>query len=80
MSAHLVENAAQDRESNAAIFKEFIQNFRAIIDSKESGHKELAVAIKGYGFFAAVSKDYDNNVTAKTFFSCFNRYSLARFS
>ena len=68
VSAHLVENAAKDRESNAAIFKEFIQNFRAIIDSKESGHKELAVAIKGYGFFAAVSKDYDNRHVKNIFF------------
>lgn len=54
MSIHIVEEADKDRKANAAIFKDFIRNFRAIIDSKTTGHRELAVAIKGYGYFAAV--------------------------
>ena len=55
VSIHIVEEASKDHKTNAAIFREFIKNFRAIIDSKTSGHRELAVAIKGYGYFAAVS-------------------------
>ena len=49
------ENASKDKTSNFAIFKYIIQKFRAVIDNKLSGHVELALAIQGYGYFAAVS-------------------------
>ena len=57
VSIHIVEGASKDKQTNAAIFKDFVRNFRSIIDNKSSGHRELAVAIKGYGYFAAVSDD-----------------------
>ena len=33
----------------------FIREFRRIMDSPQSSSKEISLAIKGYGFFAAVS-------------------------
>ena len=44
-----------DKQTYAPVFREFIKKFRAIIDNSASGHRELIVAIKGYGYFAAVS-------------------------
>ena len=35
--------------------QDFIKTFRDIIDDKSSGHREMAVAIRGYGYFAVVS-------------------------
>ena len=32
-----------------------MKRFRGIIDNPDTRHKELAVAIKGYGYFAKVS-------------------------
>ena len=32
-----------------------MRRFRTLIDNPNTKHKELAVAIKGYGFFAKVS-------------------------
>ena len=32
-----------------------MKTFRGIIDDKSSGHREMAVAVRGYGYFAAVS-------------------------
>ena len=55
MSLFIAENADKDKKANAAIFREFIQRFRTIIDNQNSRHNELSVAIKGYGYFAAVS-------------------------
>lgn len=52
----MAENAEKDRAANLAIFKFFIQKFRAIIDEKSSGPTELALAVNGYGCFAAVKK------------------------
>ena len=56
VSVYIAENASKDRQSNAEIFKDFIMRFRKIMDSQTSGHKELAMAIQGYGYFAAVSR------------------------
>ena len=55
VAVHITEKAATDRPTNLAIFKFLIQKFRAIMDDKTSGHVDLALAIKGYGCFAAVS-------------------------
>ena len=55
VSIHIVEGATKDRQSYAAVFRDFIKKFRAIIDNQASSHRELTVAIKGYGYFAAVS-------------------------
>ena len=55
VSLFIAENADKDKKGNAAIFREFIQRFRTIIDNQNSRHNELSVAIKGYGYFAAVS-------------------------
>ena len=46
----------KDRQTYAPVFRDFIKKFRAIIDNPVSGHRELTVAIKGYGYFAAVSR------------------------
>ena len=55
VSIYIVEGAAKERQSSyTPVFREFIKKFRAIIDNPSSDHRELTVAIKGYGFFAAV--------------------------
>ena len=54
VSLFISETASKDDKGSAAIFKQFIQRFRTIIDNQQSRHKELSVAIKGYGYFAAV--------------------------
>ena len=54
VSIHIADNASKDRKTNSSIFKDFIRKFRTIIDSQTSGHFELAVAVKGYGYFARV--------------------------
>ena len=51
----VVEKASEEHDACYTIFKEFITKFRAIIDSQSSNNRQLAVAIKGYGYFAAVS-------------------------
>lgn len=55
VSIHIVDGAVKDRQSYAAVFRDFIKKFRVIIDNQTSSHRELTVAIKGYGYFAAVS-------------------------
>ena len=52
---YITENAVKDRQTNADIFRAFIMRFRKIMDNQTSGHKELSMAIQGYGYFAAVS-------------------------
>lgn len=54
VSIHIVDGAAKEQQSYAAVFRDFITKFRAIMDNPASSHRELTVAIKGYGFFAAV--------------------------
>ena len=44
-----------DHKTNLTIFKFLIQKFRVVIDNQSSSHDELAMAIKGYSYFAAVS-------------------------
>ena len=55
VSVMVVERACEDHDTCYTIFKDFITKFRAIIDSQSSNNRQLAVAIKGYGYFAAVS-------------------------
>ncbi|XP_048576196.1 DNA-dependent protein kinase catalytic subunit isoform X3 [Nematostella vectensis] len=38
------------------VFKDFIQRFRAIIDSDSSTTQQMSIAIRGYGFFAKPCK------------------------
>ena len=54
VSIQIVEGAEKDCQLYAEVFRDFIKNFRKIIDNSKSSHRELAVAIKGYGYFAAV--------------------------
>ncbi|CAI8051259.1 DNA-dependent protein kinase catalytic subunit [Geodia barretti] len=57
VSVHIVEGGdGKDRQTYAPVFRDFIKKFRAIIDNPVSGHRELTVAIKGYGYFAAPCK------------------------
>ena len=63
MSLYISENADKDSKANTVIFKEFIQRLRAIIDNQGSRHRELSVAIKGYGYFAAVCTLYFDPLT-----------------
>ena len=53
VSVHIVEGGG-DVKKYAPVFKEFVKKFRAIIDDPASSSRELTVAIKGYGYFAAV--------------------------
>ncbi|KAI0227633.1 DNA-dependent protein kinase catalytic subunit [Lamellibrachia satsuma] len=55
VSSALVSQAAQGSR-DAAAFKFFIKEFRRIMDSPQSNSKEISLAIKGYGFFAAPCK------------------------
>lgn len=40
----------------------FIQKFRGIMDNPKSSSKEVSLAIRGYGFFAAVSNMFHTPV------------------
>ncbi|KAK2178223.1 hypothetical protein NP493_553g02004 [Ridgeia piscesae] len=55
ISSALVSQAAQGG-GDAAAFEFFIREFRRIMDSPQSSSKEISLAIKGYGFFAAPCK------------------------
>ena len=66
VSVYIVEGGeGKDKQMHAPVFRDFIMKFRAIIDSPVSSHRELTVAIKGYGYFAAVSQG--ENITVKPF-------------
>lgn len=45
---------AENIEEHKGKLKFFMQKFCGIIKTMESTHKELSIAIRGYGFFAAV--------------------------
>lgn len=45
---------ADNIEEHKSKLKFFMQKFCGIIKTMESTHKELSIAIRGYGFFAAV--------------------------
>lgn len=45
---------AENVEEHKGKLKFFMQKFCAIIKTMDSTHKELSIAIRGYGFFAAV--------------------------
>ncbi|XP_056155309.1 DNA-dependent protein kinase catalytic subunit [Lampris incognitus] len=47
---------AENIEEHKSKLKFFMQKFCSIIKTMESTHKELSIAIRGYGFFAAPSK------------------------
>ena len=49
-----ISGASADKDLSVSLYQEFIKRFRKIIDNPESGSKELAVAVKGYGYFAKV--------------------------
>ena len=53
----LVAQAEEGRKQGAT-FKFFIQKFRAIMDDPSANYKEVNLAIRGYGYFAAVSNLY----------------------
>lgn len=46
---------AENIEEHKTKLKFFMQKFCGIIKTMDSTHKELSIAIRGYGFFAAVS-------------------------
>lgn len=54
MSLYVVENASKDPGDTLAIFKYFVVQFREIISNKSCGYLEVALAVTGYGYFAAV--------------------------
>lgn len=45
---------ADNIEEHKSMLKFFMQKFCAIIKTMDSTYKELSIAIRGYGFFAAV--------------------------
>lgn len=45
---------AENTEEHKSKLKFFMQKFCGIIKTMDSTHKELSIAIRGYGFFAAV--------------------------
>nr|XP_006812076.1 PREDICTED: DNA-dependent protein kinase catalytic subunit-like [Saccoglossus kowalevskii] len=56
VASMLVEEGNKDKRNKTTIFKAFIRKFRSIIDNRESGTREICIAIKGYGLFAAPCK------------------------
>lgn len=46
---------AENVEEHKSVLKFFMHGFCCIIKSVDSTYKELSIAIRGYGFFAAVS-------------------------
>ncbi|ELU11183.1 hypothetical protein CAPTEDRAFT_224273 [Capitella teleta] len=58
ISSALVTKVKEGNRKEGAVFKFFIQKFRDIMDNNSSGSKEIAIAIKGYGYFAAPCKLY----------------------
>ena len=54
ISEVLVTQAEAGRQ-NGAVFKFFIQEFRGVMDNPTASSKEVSIAIRGYGYFAAVS-------------------------
>ena len=53
VSIHISESS--EAQSYGPVFKHFMKQFRAIIDNPTSSRQELNTAIRGYGYFAAVS-------------------------
>lgn len=45
---------AENIEEHKSKLKFFMQKFYSIIKTMDSSHKELSIAIRGYGFFAGV--------------------------
>lgn len=43
------------KQLNVPVFTNLMKQFRSIIADPSSNYKELAIAIKGYSYFAAVS-------------------------
>ena len=50
VSVHITEDTAHKR-----VFWDLIKQFRSLMDSPDSGYRQLAVAVRGYSYFAAVS-------------------------
>ena len=50
----LVKQAESGRR-NGTVFTFFIQEFRSVMDNPSASSKDVSTAIRGYGYFAAVS-------------------------
>ncbi|KAI8501204.1 hypothetical protein Bbelb_212990, partial [Branchiostoma belcheri] len=64
--------ARHEKENNKAdldVFKFFIREFRTIIDTTEAGTREMSIAVRGYGFFAAPCKMFLSESDVKFMFS-----------
>lgn len=66
VSVLMVEKAAVEGETLYAVFKELMKRLRGIIDSQASSKRQLSVAIRGYGHFAAVSIHIYTHITYHT--------------
>ena len=57
MSEHLTRTAGDDNVTvaNKRVFWDLVKRFRVLIDNPSSDYKQLAVAVRGYSYFAAVS-------------------------
>ena len=46
---------AEGGRRNGTVFTFFIQEFRSVMDNPAASSKDVSTAIRGYGYFAAVS-------------------------
>ncbi|CAH1795617.1 unnamed protein product, partial [Owenia fusiformis] len=60
---------ASDGERDGATFKFFIQKFREVMDNPNSTGKEVSIATRGYGFFAAPCRIFLSEEDVKFMFN-----------
>ena len=53
--SEMLVTKAEEGHKQGATFKFFIQQFRSTMDDPSANYKEVNLAIRGYGYFAAVS-------------------------
>ena len=59
---------AEGGRRNGTVFTFFIQEFRSVMDNPAASSKDVSTAIRGYGYFAAVST-FSSNVKLCRHFS-----------
>ena len=64
----LVKNNQQGK-NDKAIFKFFLTKFQLILNDPSSSHRDISLAIKGYGYLAAPCKIFLNTEDVKFMFN-----------
>lgn len=68
VSEQLVKEGMEE-STRKSIFADFVKTFRGIIDDKSSGHREMAVAVRGYGYFAAPCRLFMSDADVRYMFT-----------